>query len=118
MNNPDNRYAEFNRSVALYELGRYEESVVSFEKVEQRLPFRTLWYQIKPILAYYKLGRYERVLAMVDQILNRYNRAYSELYYLRGLIYQKQGNEKTAQEQFTIAGQYNTTESYKENIDM
>jgi len=105
--NPDSIYAHFNRSVALYHLGRYQESAQDFELVENKLPFRMLWYQIEPFLAYQKLKNYDRVLSMSEQILNNGNRAFSELYQVRGEIYQAQGKSDLAQEEFDKVLIYN-----------
>lgn len=108
LENPNDIYARFNLSVALYNIGEYQKSVEEFEKVENLLPFRTLWYQIEPILAYYELGNYERVFEITDKILNAYNRAFSELYILRGNIYKNQGNLESARAEFEKAVFYNT----------
>ncbi len=100
-------HSRFNLSVALYNIGEYQRSVEEFEKVQNDLPFRTLWYQIEPILAYYELGNYNRVFEITDRVLNNYNRAFSELYILRGKIYQKQGNLDLARVEFEKAVFYN-----------
>lgn len=105
--NPDNTYARFNLSVALNRIGDYENSVKEFEKVENQLSFRTLWYQIDPIEAYYQLGDYDRVFAITDNILNNQNRAFSELYIIRGNIYKKQGDSDAARAEFEQAVFYN-----------
>ncbi|OGH20741.1 MAG: hypothetical protein A3D74_05445 [Candidatus Levybacteria bacterium RIFCSPHIGHO2_02_FULL_37_13] len=105
--NPNGIYMTFNLSVALYNIGDYQKSVEEFEKVETLLPFRTLWYQIEPILAYYELGNYDRVFQITDGILNKYNRAFSELYILRGNIYKNQGNIEAARSEFQKAVFYN-----------
>lgn len=105
--NPDDVYARFNLSVAYYNTGNFQKSVEEFEKVENRLSFRTLWYQIEPIEAYFELENYYRVFAITDRILNNYNRAFSELYILRGKIYQKQGNIDLARSEFEKAVLYN-----------
>lgn len=107
--NPADADAGFNLSVAYYKLGEYEKSVEEFEKVENRLSFRTLWYQIEPILSYYELGNDQKVLEISDKILNNQNRAYSELYILRGKIYQKQGNTEAARQEFEKAVMYNSS---------
>ncbi|MCR4263272.1 MAG: C39 family peptidase [Candidatus Roizmanbacteria bacterium] len=107
--NPNNMYATFNRSVAYYHLGQYEKAIADFESVENQLPWRTLWYQIDPILAYYQLGNFDRVLSITDQILTNHNRAFSELYFLRGKIYEKHGNESAAQEEFRNVELYNSS---------
>lgn len=106
-NDPDNIYHRFNLSVALHNIGEYAEAVAEFEKVEHALPFRTLWYQIEPIEAYFALGNYDRVLAITEQVLNRYNRAFSELYLLRGEIYKLQGDIAAARVEFEKAVKYN-----------
>ena len=105
-----------NKSVALYHLGRYEESIAAFEAVENSLPFRTLWYQIEPILAYYKVGEYDRVLEITQNILENNNRAFSELHYLQGLVYEARGNIDASAEAFSLANYYNSGSAWKENI--
>lgn len=105
--NPNDVNSRFNLSVALYHLGSYQESVSEFEKIENKLPFRTLWYQIEPIEAYFALENYQRVFALTDEILNNGNRAFSELYIIRGKIYQKQGNMQAARAEFEKAVFYN-----------
>jgi tetratricopeptide (TPR) repeat protein len=105
--NPDDIYSRFNLSVAFYNLGDFKGAVSEFEKVESKLPFRTLWYQIEPIQAYYQLGNYQKVFSLTDKIFNNQNRAFSELYVLRGKIYQKQGNIEAAKSEFEKATFYN-----------
>ncbi len=116
INNPDDIYARFNLSVALYNIQNYKRSAEEFEKVENQLPFRTLWYQIEPIQAYYELGNYDRVFQITDRILNNYNRAFSELYILRGKIYQKQGNIQAAKNEFEKAVFYNSNLEEAKNL--
>ena len=105
--NPNDIYARFNLVVAYYHTGQYQKSVAEFEKIEANLPFRTLWYQIEPILAYYKLGDFTRVFEITNKILNNHNRAFSELYILRGRIYQSQNNFELAEQEFENAKLYN-----------
>lgn len=105
--NPNDTTARFNLSVTFYHLGNYQKSVEEFEKVENQLSFRTLWYQIEPILSYYELGNYTKAFEITDKILNNHNRAFSELYLLRGNIYLKQGNTTSAKQEFEKAVMYN-----------
>src|SRR3989338_1937796 len=105
--NPDTIYARFNLSVALYHTGDFDGAVSEFEMVDDRLPFRTLWYQIEPIEAYFELENYERVFELTDKIINNDNRAFSELYILRGRIFQKQGKTDEAKKEFDKALFYN-----------
>jgi tetratricopeptide (TPR) repeat protein len=100
-------YDRFNLAVALFHLGEYEKSVSEFEQVETNLPFRTLWYQIEPIQAYYELGNYQRVFEMTDAIFDRQNRAFSELYVIRGDSYQQLGRFEDARREYERAVFYN-----------
>lgn len=116
VNNPNNIYARFNLSVALYKSQDYKQSVKEFEKVESLLPFRTLWYQIEPIEAYYELGDYNKVFEITDKVLGGGNRAFSELYILRGKIYLKQGNTESAKSEFQKAIFYNSSIKEAQNL--
>jgi len=109
-------YAQFNRSVALYHLGRYSESVEAFTAVSSRLPSRMLWYQIEPLLAYYQLQEYAMVLSLSEDILINENRAFSELHQLRGLIFTRQGDMVQAAEAFKAARIYNAGEHWQVNL--
>ncbi len=106
-NNPNDTSARYNLSISFYHLGDYEQAVSNFEAVEKKLSPKTLWYQHEPLLAYYELEKYQEVLTRIEYILSHGNRAYSELYYLRGKIFQNQGNATGAREQFELAVRYN-----------
>jgi len=103
----ENVYPIFNMITSYYHLGEYQKSVTKFEKVESRLPKRMLWYQIEPIQAYKELGNYDRVFQISENILENGNRAFSELYQIRGEIYLAQGNKDKARQQFELAVKYN-----------
>lgn len=105
--NPEDTNLIFAMSRIHYHLGNYEQSVEYFNKVENRLSFRTLWYQIEPIEAIYETGDYDRLFSLTERILNNQNRAFSELYYLRGKAYQNQGNIDAARQEFEKAVFYN-----------
>ncbi len=104
---PENIYPVFNMSTSYYHLGNYENSIREFEKVQNRLPRRMLWYQIEPILAYKELGKYDKVFEISQSILDNGNRAFSELYQLRGEVYLDRGNITEAKKQFELAILYN-----------
>lgn len=105
---PHSPYPIFNEAIANYHLGNYQQTVQLYEQVADRLPKNILWYQIEPIAAYAKLGNKERVFAMSDAILNGGNRAYSELYMLRGQLYEKEGNIEAARAEYQQAAFYNS----------
>jgi tetratricopeptide (TPR) repeat protein len=105
--NPGDVDSTFNLSVADYYVGDYQASVNAYEKVQYQLPFRTLWYQIEPIESYYMLRDYQKVFSITASILNNGNRAFSQLYILRGEIDQKEGNIAAAKTEFENAVYYN-----------
>jgi tetratricopeptide (TPR) repeat protein len=102
-----NVYPIFNISTASYHIGDYQRSVNEYEKVKSKLPRRMLWYQIEPIKSYFQLEEYDNVFEISDNILENGNRAFSELYFIKGEIYLKQGLRDKAQEQFNLAVKYN-----------
>lgn len=104
---PGNISAHFNKAVALYYLNEYARASEAFEAIESRLPMRVLWYQIEPIQAYFAAGNYMRVFSLSDAIFSQNNRAFSELYLLRGKSRLKQGNAMLAKEEFEKAVLYN-----------
>ena len=103
----NNPYPHFNISTASYHLVDYERSVKEYEKVENVLPRRMLWYQIEPIKAYQELKNYDKVFEIIEKILENGNRSFSELYMIRGNIYLEQGLKDKAKEQFELALKYN-----------
>ncbi len=114
--NSDNWHLIFAKSRVHYYLEEYEKSIEEFEKVEDRISFRTLWYQIEPIKSYYELRRYEKVFQITDAILNNQNRAFSELYYIRGQMYLDQGDTALARGEFENAVRYKN--NYTPAIEM
>lgn len=105
--NPQDVYAIFNKVVALYNLGMYEEAVNTFESIENRISKRTLWYQQEPIKAYYELGEYEKALVLIDNILSNGNRAASQLYIIQGDIFYNRENMAAALNSYEKAVFYN-----------
>ena len=105
--NPSDIFAGLNLSIALYHLKDFSQAAAEFEKIEDKLSFRTLWYQIEPILTYFELGNDDKVLAMTEKVFRDQNVAYSELYIIRGKIYQKTGNLILAKQEFEKAVLYN-----------
>ena len=106
-NNPDSIYSRFNLSTAYYYLDDQKRSVEEFEKVQHQLPSRMLWYQIEPIRAYEAAGNKDRVFTFSDMILSNNNRAFSELYMLKGKILEKEGNKEAAKIEYEQAMFYN-----------
>ena len=105
--NPGDVPARFSLSISYFYIGDYKKSIEQFEMVQSKLSKRALWYQIEPIQAYFELGDYNKVFEISDNILNKGNRAFSELYMLRGKIYLIKGELKNAKAEFEKAVFYN-----------
>lgn len=114
--NSSNMYPKFNMAASHYHLGEYEKTVELYESIQNSLPKRMLWYQIEPILAYQKLHAYDKVFEVTNNILENGNRAFSELYIIRGQVLMERGHEQEAKDQFELAVKYNknyeTTKDY------
>ncbi len=106
-NDPTNPYPVFNQSVALFHLGKYEQSRSKYEQIASSLPRRMLWYQIEPIETYLHTNDYEKVFALTEDILSNDNQAFSELYLLRAKAYQEQNSIDKAREEIYKAIFYN-----------
>lgn len=107
--NPNNYFAHYNLVTALYYLGDYKGTVREFEKIEPRLTEHALWYQMEPIQAYFELGSYDRVISLADNVINNNNKSVSELYILKGKIYQKRDDLNAARAEFEKAVHYNNS---------
>ncbi len=105
--NKNDLKVNYNVITAMYYLGEYENVVNEFEKIEDKLTRRKLWYQGEPIEAYFKLEKYDRVIEMVDYIANDNNKSISELYVLKGKILEKRGDTKGAKVEYEKAIYYN-----------
>ncbi len=104
---PENIYPKFNMVSSYYHLQEFLYSARIYEEIEDKLPRRMLWYQIEPILAYQALKDFDRVFEITDKILNNGNRAFSELYQIRGEIYLEERKKDLAKKEFELALKYN-----------
>lgn len=105
--NPNDAYAEFNKSTAYYHLGDTKKSVIAYDKAKDGLPDKILWYQYEPLYAYQKEKRYDRIFQIAEGVLNNGNQAYSEIYQIRGEIYKERGEIDAARNEFELALYYN-----------
>jgi tetratricopeptide (TPR) repeat protein len=105
--NPDDIHAAFNLVTSDYRLGKVDDAIEQFEKIEPLLSSRMLWYQTEPIQAYLKAKNYDKVMQMTERILTNNNLAYAELYLLRAEAYRQQGNGTAAQGELEKAKEYN-----------
>jgi hypothetical protein len=104
---PTNHYHLFNQSIAAFYLKDYSRAVQLYEQVAEQMPTRMLWYQIQPIEAYLQTGNFEKVFELTDSILSGPNKAFSELYLLRGEAYERLGEPQKALREYELALLYN-----------
>lgn len=100
-------FATFNQSINYYYLGEYENSIKSFELVKSQVPYRLIWYQIEPIMAYQKMKKFDQVFSLTDQIIQSGNPAFSEIYQIRGEIYLEKGEIQNAKKELEKAVFFN-----------
>ena len=120
INGNNNRiYGLFNISTSYYHLKDYTKSIEYFEMVEPDLPDRMLWYQLEPVLAYKELKNYDKVFRILNNMLEKGNRAYAEAYFIKGQIFENQGKIEEAKKEYQKAIIYNKnyTEA-KEALDL
>lgn len=105
---PNDMRAHYNLVTALYYLGDYEGTVREFEVIGPRLTAHKLWYQMEPIEAYFELGKFDRVIALADSVINANNASVSELYMMKGEIYESRGDVLGAKAEYAKALYYNS----------
>jgi tetratricopeptide (TPR) repeat protein len=75
---PENAFIWFNLGTNLTELARltgetgyYQSAAAAFDRAREiGLPFRMLWYQFRPYVAYLAVGRFEDVSVLVNAVLS------------------------------------------------
>ncbi len=100
-------FAVFNQSINYYYLGQYDKSIQSFEQVQSKIPYRLIWYQLEPVLAYQKNKNFDKVFSLTQQIIQSGNPSFSEIYQIRGEVYLEQSDKVQAKKEFEKALLYN-----------
>lgn len=104
---PDDVFAWFNLGTTYTWLGEAELAAAAFDEARRiGLPFRMLWYQMEPFVAYLGAGRYEEVIQLAEATLQTTGN-HEEAHYYQGLAYQATGNEAAAGRAFRRALAYN-----------
>jgi tetratricopeptide (TPR) repeat protein len=88
-------------------LGQYDKSIQSFEQVQSKIPYRLIWYQLEPVLAYQKNKNFDKVFSLTQQIIQSGNPSFSEIYQIRGEVYLEQSDKVQAKKEFKKALLYN-----------
>ena len=103
--NPENAFAWFNVGSGLTHLAEltgehayYEGAAAAFDQARTLgLPWRMLWYQFEPYIAYLENGRYEDVVTLANATINSGGEFMEESYLYRGHAMHGLGNEGQAQ---------------------
>jgi tetratricopeptide (TPR) repeat protein len=82
--NPVDPFAHFNLGSSLVALGDYAGAAAAYDEARRiGLPWRMLWYQFGPFVAYHAVGRYADVVQLADATLAT-TTSIEELHYWRG----------------------------------
>ncbi len=91
-----NPFPWFNLGSSLVYLGDYAQAAAAFDEAHARgLPWRMLWYQFGPFVAYQAVGRYADALALADAVLG-VTTSIEEIHYWRGQAQNALGNPSAA----------------------
>ena len=102
---PSDAFAWLDLGASLYHLAvvesdsaLFEQSAAAFDQAREiGLPWRTLWYQFEPYLAYIGAGRFDEVLALTDAVLTTSGgRNIEETYLYRGHALLASGDSESA----------------------
>ena len=109
-------FAWFNLGSSQVGLADHAAAAQSFDKAfelyqtlpEELRPYRLMWYQVGPYLAYYNTARYQDVINLANTTFTWVGKpVLEESYYWRGLAYQALGKSALAIADFTKAAQLN-----------
>ena len=102
--NPQDGFAWFNMGTSLVALERYDEASLAYDQSRRfNLPWRMMWYQFGPYIAYFNVERHDDVLALTTANLNNGGQYVEETHYWQGRAYVAQGNIDEARRAFNAA---------------
>jgi tetratricopeptide (TPR) repeat protein len=105
--NPQDAFAYFNLGTNLNGLQQYQEAAAAFDRARALgLPWRMMWYQFGPYVAYLLAGRNSDVIALADATLRTANNL-EESHYYKGMALSALGQTRTARNEFQMALRYN-----------
>jgi len=104
---PKDAFAQFNLGSSLVGLKRYADAAAAFDKARTLgLPWRMMWYQFDPYVAYLHAGRNDEVIALADSLLSKTDDL-EESHYYKGLGLRALGRATEAHREFETALRYN-----------
>jgi tetratricopeptide (TPR) repeat protein len=104
---PQDAFAYYNLGTSLNGLQQYTDAAAAFDRARVLgLPWRMLWYQFGPYIAYLQTGRYDEVIALSDATL-RVVADLEESHYYKGLALRALGHGDAARREFEAALRYN-----------
>ncbi len=110
--NPNDRWAWFNMGHSFTNLRDYERAAQAFDQAFQLgMPYRTLWYQHSPYVAYFAVGRYDDVLNHASATAQT-TPYVEETFFFRGAALAQQGDTNGARAAFNSALSYNANFVY------
>jgi tetratricopeptide (TPR) repeat protein len=105
--NPTDAFAWFNLGSDLVAMERYEDAAAAFDEARRLgLPWRMLWYQFGPFVAYHEIGRYQELVALAEATIATTN-SIEELFYWRGMGLTAMGDPSGARQAWQQALQLN-----------
>lgn len=105
--NPNDVFASYNLGTSLNGLGQYTEAAAAFDHARMLgLPWRMMWYQFGPYVAYLQAGRYDEVITLADATLHVLDDL-EESHYFKGLALRALKRDDEARREFETALRYN-----------
>jgi uncharacterized protein YvpB len=105
--NPQDAFAYYNLGSSLNGLMQYKEAAAAFDQARViGLPWRMMWYQFGPYVAYLNTQRDDEIITLADATL-RIVDDLEESHYYKGLALRALGRGKEARQEFETALHYN-----------
>jgi hypothetical protein len=105
--NPKDPFAFYNLGTSLNGLMQYKEAAAAFDQARVLgLPWRMMWYQFGPYVAYLQTNRDDEVITLADATLHIVDDL-EESHYYKGLALRALGRGKDARQEFETALRYN-----------
>jgi len=104
------KFGWFDAGTSLLALGRPREAASAFDKAfKLKLPWRMMWYQFGPYIAYFNQGRYKDVIDLANATLGKMKAPnLEESFYWRGRAQAALGHLDAARADLQLALKYNS----------